>query len=147
MVTNIKIYKLLILNIFMTLITDNYFENRKSKVLDERTKQDSLKELRANDKLRQNIVDLLERVKKYEDNSLRFLGRRSNFLCGHSYQKYKTLPDTRELIGCLSGWAQELPEPETSYLKQLKKDIISLKGSGVEKLARGPVFRKLFKKE
>ena len=38
MVTNRKIYKPLILNIFMTLITDNYFENRKSKVLDERTK-------------------------------------------------------------------------------------------------------------
>jgi DNA mismatch repair protein MutS len=107
-------------------------------------KQEALKEIRSNDKLRQGVVDFLSKVQKREIGTGRFI---HGHLCvpkvmGQETQ-YHNLEDARKLLTNVAEWSEQIPEPETTYLRALKSDITNVAGSNVERLAKGPIFRQM----
>ncbi len=103
-------------------------------------RQDALRELNANDNLRRSIEDFLARVEEAEEKAVLFLNGVS------ATQRYDQAV-ARELLKQLPKWVKSVPEPESFYLKSLIGGIKALENSPVQKLAKGPVFRKLFKRE
>lgn len=105
-----------------------------------RAKQKALREIRSNDKLRQSAINLLERVQHYENSA-------SELFYGELFSNsYDSQEKVRTILTSLPKWANEMPEPESEYLRKIKCTFQKLGGSPVERLARGPIFRELFRK-
>ena len=102
-----------------------------------KAKQEALREIRTNDKLRQGAIKLLERVQQYE-NSVREL-----FNGGFFSDIYDSQKKVRTILTSLPEWSSEMPETESQYLAEIKNTFQRLEGSPIEKLARGPIFRDL----
>ncbi|MBI2672744.1 hypothetical protein HYX19_00640 [Candidatus Woesearchaeota archaeon] len=122
----------------------NLLRNPLLSVKEVKEKQEGLAEIRSNDKLREGIEKLLEQIKGYEKDAEEFMHHGGGFF---SYDSYENQRGARTLICELPLLAKELPTPESNYLKRLKQDLENLNGSAVRKLAEGPIFRRLFKKQ
>ena len=81
-------------------------------------KQEALKEIRVNDKLRQGAVNLLERVQRYENSASELFNE------GWFSDLYDFQEKVRTILISLSEWAKEMPEPESGYLREIKHDLI-----------------------
>ncbi len=110
-----------------------------------KAKQEALDEIRTNDKIRQGVADVLERVRGYEGGHGYPGQGAAEFL--HNYgNDYDTQGDVRTILGSLPKWAKDIPKPESAYLKGLIDNVReNLKSSSVHKLAKGPIFRHLVK--
>ncbi|MDP2925552.1 MAG: hypothetical protein Q8N99_04220 [Nanoarchaeota archaeon] len=104
-------------------------------------RQDSLREIRSNDKLKQALIDFLSRVKEHEEKTSEFV-KGSFYACS---EVYDVQADARSTIQQIPKWALDIPQPQSEYLAELKKALTDLKKSPTRGLVSGPLFHQWFR--
>lgn len=122
------------------MLVDYSIKNPSTSVERIKAKQEALAEIRANDNIREGIEDVLTRVREHEEDATGFL------YPDWFSEPYDKQGKIRTILTSLPEWAQDIPEPESEYLRELKDNISgNLRNSPVHKLAKGPIFRHLIK--
>ena len=100
-------------------------------------KQESLRELENNDKLRNSIEDYLGEIKNGELDLFKFIYGEM----GDSFSSYRIFKDAMKAGKNISNATRNIPLPESKYLSILVEDIKNFGESGLYRLMRGPIYK------
>ncbi len=101
-------------------------------------KQESLRELEADDKLRNSIKDYLKEFKKKETNLFLFL---KETLGEDIIQPYSPFKEAVKANKTLVNAIKSIPAPESKYLQYLSNSIKEFGDTELYSLIRGPIYR------
>src|SRR3989344_904432 len=101
-------------------------------------KQQALRELENNDKLRNAVADYLGEIKNVEGELFSFI--EEDFA---PMDEYFVLNKAKKSLKTILKASENIPSPESDYLKILLSDIKNLENSATHKLFRGPIYRGL----
>ncbi len=100
------------------------------------SKQEALKEIASNDKLRQALMDCVQEFSNGENALYKFFnkGLRASF-------PYPDVKKARESVAAVMGMAKNIPAPESSFLRALMSDLHSYQGSAIEQMLTNTFYR------
>ena len=110
-------------------------------------KQNSVRELRENRKLREALNDYLESLAKKEPYMHRYLFQCS-YVQSEPYDlrhidQYKLYRESTEFFKTMVNGAKKLPSAESPYMRILLEDVRSIDGTRIFELLEGPVYKTL----
>lgn len=93
------------------------------------SKQEALKEIASNDKLRQALMDCVQEFSNGENALYKFFnkGLRASF-------PYPDMKKAKESVTAVMEMVKTIPPPESSYLNALMSDLHSYQGSAVDQM-------------
>ena len=99
-------------------------------------KQESLREIAANDSLRQALRDFVREYALEENALFKFFNKGL-----HAAFPYPALKKARQAAANIIKTRPDIPLPESSYLKQLLSNFQSYQGSVVDRLMTGDIYQ------
>ncbi len=103
-----------------------------------RSKQESLREIAANDKLRQALGDCVHEYVKGENALYKFFNK--GLIASFPYLDIKK---ARKAAVDIVKIMETTPEPESPHLKALISNLHSYKGSSIDRMMNGSIFQTL----
>lgn len=101
-----------------------------------RSKQDALKEIASNDKLRQALQDFVHEFRKGENALYKFFNK--DLYALFPYRDFKSAKQsTTHMVRAM----RSIPAPETSYLKGLLADLDTYEDSPIDQMMTGSIYK------
>ena len=105
-------------------------------------KQESLRELEGNDRLRNAVADYLEEMRQLEQALLKFLNERIRptrpIFDTNVYREFK---EAAKASRRLTNAAKQIPNPDSAYLESLITLLQGFSGVNAFRLTQGPVYK------
>ncbi len=101
-----------------------------------RSKQESIKEIASNDKLRQALFDLVHEFRRGESALYKFLNK--DLLAMFPYSDFKK---AKKSAVDINKFARKIPNVETSYLRGLMAKLQEYDGSSINQMMTGSIYK------
>ena len=101
-----------------------------------RSKQASLREIAANDKLRRSLTDGMHEFRKGESALYKFFNKGL-----YAMLPYGDLKRARKSAANLSKVVPAIPSAESSYLSNLIAHLHAYQGSAIDQMMQGPIYK------
>ena len=101
-----------------------------------RSKQESLKEIASNEKLRQALQDCVHEYSKGENALYKFFNKAL-----YAMFPYRDLKRAKKSAANISKVMQTIPKAESSYLRGLMANLHRYKGSSIDQMMTGSIYQ------
>lgn len=101
-----------------------------------RSKQESLKEIASNAKLRKALQDFVHEYHRGESALYKFLNKDL-----YAISPYRDLKKARQSSAAMVKVLQTIPRAETSYLRGLIANLHAYDGSPIDQMMRGSIYK------
>lgn len=101
-----------------------------------RSKQESLKEIASNAKLRKALQDFVHEYRRGESALYKFLNKDL-----YAISPYRDLKKARQSSAAMVKMMQTIPRAETSYLRGLMANLHAYDGSPIDQMMRGSIYK------